>query len=88
MCVGLNIHFYIDMNMFIGEFHDQGWPQGIYYTTTNIFICDIKVEGDSLVMCSWTLSTGPATHLTKKSKVKKHASHLLCGAPNAHKKRD
>jgi hypothetical protein len=29
MCVGLNIPFYIDMTMFIGEFHDQGWPQGV-----------------------------------------------------------
>jgi hypothetical protein len=29
MCAGLNIHFYIDMNMFIWEFCDRGWPQGI-----------------------------------------------------------
>jgi hypothetical protein len=28
-CVGLNIPFYIDMTMFIGEFRDQGWPQGV-----------------------------------------------------------
>jgi hypothetical protein len=27
----------------------------------------------------------PATHLTKKSKVKNHQPHLLCGVPNAEK---
>jgi hypothetical protein len=41
--------------MFIGHFLYQGWLQ-IYIIQTRIFgICDVEIDGNSVVMCSWHL---------------------------------
>ncbi len=52
-CAAMNISFYINTNMFIGHFLYRGWLQ-IYIIQTRIFgICDVEIDGNSVIMCSW-----------------------------------
>jgi hypothetical protein len=48
-CAASNISFYINTNMFICHFLYRGWLQMYIIQTRMIGICDVEIDGNSVV---------------------------------------